>query len=155
MKLLSKLISNLRSKKYSTTKLRERYVLGDDKFLRKAIIKSPNHIRIQAVEYLSNFKEQVNLDFLLTQFKSQNDDKLKTHIFQSILIISENENLRISNLDENVLNNNFKLLRKIGIVNYNKTKPKSSEPINFRSKLKDHLKDLEDKKKLNERMTGF
>ena len=97
----------------------------------------------------------MNLDFLLTQFKSQNDDKLKTHIFQSILIISENENLRISNLDENVLNNNFNLLRKIGVANYNKTKSKSSEPINFRSKLKDHLKDLEDKKKLNERMTGF
>jgi len=129
--------------------------LGDDKYLKKAIIESPNYLKIQAVEYLSSFKEQENLDFLLAQFKNQNNDKLKAYIFQSILIISENEKLRISNQDENLLNSSFDLLKLVGTVKQSKTKSKESEPINFRSKLKDHLKDLEDKKRLNERMTGF
>jgi len=153
MKLIKKLISNLKSKKYSTTKLRERYVLSDDKYLKKAIIESPNYLRIQAVEYLSNFKKQENLDFLLTQFKHRNNNKLKAYIFKSILIISENEKLRISKSDENMLNKSFGLLKEIGTVNQNKTNSKRSESINFRSKLKDHLIELEDKKKIND--VGF
>ena len=95
------------------------------------------------------------MDFLFKQFKKSNDAKLKAYIFQSILIISQNDKLRISMQDESILNNNFDLLKTIGVVKQNKTKSKHSEPINFRSKLKDHIKDLEDKKRLNERMTGF
>jgi len=153
MNLLNRLISNLRARQFSSTKLRERYLIKDFKYLKKAFLQAPRYLKIQAVEYLSDFSDQGNLDFLLKEYKKQKDIKLKSYTFQSIIIIAENEELELSDSDELLLTNNFNLLDNIGYAKNSKVQRTKSTPIAFRTKLKDHLLDLEHKKKMND--VGF
>lgn len=155
MNFFRKLIFILNSKQFSTTKLRERYAIKDYSYLKKAFLQAPNFLKIQAAEYLGYFEDQDNLDFLIRQFKCTSDMKLRSYTYYSILNIAKNESLQISEDDKQLLYNNIDLLENIGFVNRQQKDKAELGAITFRDKLKDHLKVLDDKKKLNERMTGF
>ena len=50
---------------------------------------------------------------------------------------------------------NKQLLKNIGVIRKGILKEEANTPITFRAKSKDLLKELDDKKKLNENMIGF
>jgi len=154
MNIVKRLISNLRSKRYSTSKLRERHMLKDYKYIKQAFQKSSNYLRVQAVEYLGNFENQENLDFLVEEFKSIENVKLRSYTYKSIILIAKNKNLNISNKNEFFLKNKY-LLKNIGVIRKGIPKEEINTPITFIAKSKDLLKELDDKKKLNENMIGF
>jgi len=129
-------------------------MLKDYKYIKQAFQKSSNYLRVQAVEYLGNFENQENLDFLIEEFKSIENIKLRSYTYKSIILIAKNKNLNISNKNEFVLKNK-QLLKNIGVIRKGILKEEANTPITFRAKSKDLLKELDDKKKLNENMIGF
>jgi|GEM_PF-6747659 len=129
-------------------------MLKDYKYIKQAFQKSSNYLRVQAVEYLGNFENQENLDFLVEEFKSIENVKLRSYTYKSIILIAKNKNLNISNKNEFFLKNKH-LLKNIGVIRKGIPKEETNTPITFRAKSKDLLKELDDKKKLNENMIGF
>ena len=71
-------------------------MLKDYKYIKQAFQKSSNYLRVQAVEYLGNFENQENLDFLIEEFKSIENIKLRSYTYKSIILIAKNKNLNIS-----------------------------------------------------------
>jgi len=155
MKLIKRLLKNIKSRKYSTSRIRKKFLLKDYKYLKQAFRNSSSYLKVQAVEYLSDFKTQSNFEFLIEEFKTINDTKLKSYTYQSILIILQEENIVLSENDRKMLDENRSLLKNIRIVKQVKSNSTSSVLITFRDRNKDLMKELEDKKKITEKMIGF
>lgn len=146
---INEIISNLHSKKITQKKIKEAYVLGDSKYLKKAYRKGSFYFKRLIVGYIGEISTQENFDFLLSEMKIVKDEQLKSFIYSSIMNITLNEEIKFSSEVSDYLNRNIGLLNNIEVMTYKpkKTKP---EPIGFRNKLKDHLGILKEMKKRNQ-----
>lgn len=148
LKWFKKILSNLRAKRITLTKIREAYLISDSKFLINAYKYGQNHLKRTAVGYLGEINKQENYNFLINEMKLLQDVKLKSCIYLSIMNLTLNESIIITNDESEYLNQNLDLLENIGYVT---AKPKDEKtrqpPITFRSRLKDDIEILEQMKK--------
>ena len=142
------IISNLRTKRITLTKIREAYLIRDSKFLIKAYKYGRNHLKRTAVGYIGEINKQDNYNFLINEMKVVKDVKLKSYIYLSIMNLTLNESIIITDDESEYLNQNLDLLENIGYVTMKpKDKKPKQTPITFRNRLKDHLGLLEQMKK--------
>lgn len=144
------IITNLKSKQVTTKKIREAYLIRDSRYLKKAYKNGQVYMKRIVVGYLGEISNQRNFKFLIKEMKLVEDLQLKSYIFAAIMNLALNDKIEISEAESNYLNQNLNLLDNIGYVAQNTKKKKTSEPITFRDKLRDHLEILEYMKKQNE-----
>lgn len=146
-KWFGKFTAFINAKIYTRKRVSERYLLEDEKFLKKAYKHGHDFIKRNAVIYLGEFKTQDNFKFLLSELMTTSNIDLKPFILLAILSVVSNKKITVTKTESFYLDTHLSLLDKFKGLEQPERKPKPSPPITFRDKIGDHLDLLEKMKK--------
>ncbi len=146
---LKNILSNLRANRYTVQRIKEAYVLGNSRYLRKAFRYARPYVKRSAAWHLGRIASQKNVDFLLARMPEETDIHTKKAIYAAILNAMVIGNIDLTHREEEYLNQHFYLLdsEENELEDNTAMQSPTSAPITFRDRLRDHLGDLEDMKR--------